>query len=149
MSWASGFRGVAIAAFVTSAVACSSISTVRVQPENVHVGKGLRPIAVVHAQVTSFELLFFEIPGHVSLDYVVNRMLIHAAKQMGADKVVDIKVDITPDDGIWVLRKLIGWRSAQASGLAVVAEDETPSAVPSAASPPATGPATPAPTPSK
>jgi hypothetical protein len=136
MSW---FRAVAIAAFVTLAAACSSISTVRVQSENVHVGKGLRPIAVVHAQVTSFELLFFEIPGHVSLDYVVNRMLIHAAKQLGADKVVDIKVDITPDDGIWVLRRILGWRSAQASGVAVVVEDESPPAAPSAtpASPPA------------
>lgn len=143
MSW---LRGVAIAAFVTSALACSSISTVRVQPENVHVAKGLRPIAIVHAKVTSFELLFFEIPGHISLDYVVNRMLIHAAKQMGADKVVDIKVDITPDDGIWVLRRILGWRSAEASGLAVVVEDEAP---PPAASAPATPPAAPAPTSSK
>jgi hypothetical protein len=140
MSW---LRGVAIAAFVTSAVGCSSISTVRVQPENVHVAKGLRPIAIVHAQVTSFELLFFEIPGHVSLDYVVNRMLIHAAKQLGADKVVDIKVDITPDDGIWVLRRLIGWRSAEASGVAVVVEDEV------APVPSPTPPAAPAPTPTK
>ncbi len=140
MSW---FRGVAIAACVTLAVACSSISTVRVQPENVHVGKGLRPIAVVHAQVTSFELLFFEIPGHISLDYVVNRMLIHAAKQLGADKVVDIKVDITPDDGIWVLRRIIGWRSAQASGVAVVVEDEPPSSAPPET--PATPSAAPAP----
>jgi hypothetical protein len=143
MSW---LRGVVIAAFVTSAVACSSISTVRVQPENVHVAKGLRPIAVVHAQVTSFELLFFEIPGHVSLDYVVNRMLIHAAKQLGADKVVDIKVDITPDDGIWVLRRILGWRSAQASGVAVVVEGEP---APTPAGPSPTPPAAPAPTPTK
>src|SRR5262245_42083611 len=143
MSW---LRGVAIAAFVTSAVACSSISTVRVQPENVHVGKGLRPIAIVHAKVTSFELLFFEIPGHVTLDYVVNRMLIHAAKQMGADKVVDIKVDITPDDGIWVVRRIFGWRSAEASGLAVVVEDEAPAPPPATAPTP---PAAPAPTPAK
>jgi hypothetical protein len=142
MSW---LRGVVIAAFVTSTVACSSISTVRVQPENVHVAKGLRPIAVVHAQVTSFELLFFEIPGHVTLDYVVNRMLIHAAKQLGADKVVDIKVDITPDDGIWVLRRIIGWRSAQASGVAVVVEDDpaAPTPAPPTPAPPA------APTPNK
>ena len=147
MSW---LRGVAIAGFVTSALACSSISTVRVQPENVHVAKGLRPIAVVHAQVTSFELLFFEIPGHVTLDYVVNRMLIHAAKQMGADKVVDIKVDITPDDGVWLLRRIIGWRSAQASGVAVVVEDEAPpAAAPPSPSPPPTPPAGPAPTPNK
>ena len=38
------------------------------------------------------------------------------AKALGADKVVDIKVDITPEDGIWTLRRLLGWRSAEASG---------------------------------
>jgi hypothetical protein len=142
MSW---LRGVAIAGFVTLAMACSSISTVRVQPENVQVGKGLRPIAVVHAQVTSAYFLFLPIPGRVSLDYVVNRMLIHAAKQLGADKVVNIQVDITPGDGIWTLRKLLGWRSAEASGIAVVVEDEA-SAAPV---PPATEPSAPAPAPTK
>src|SRR5579871_5628059 len=95
----------AVVAAITLA-ACSSISTVRVQPENVHVGAHLRPIAVIHAQVTSAYLLFIPIPGHVDLDHVVNRMLIAAAKTLGADKVVDIRVDITPDDGVWVLRKL-------------------------------------------
>ena len=78
---------------------------------------------MVHAQVTSAYLLFIPIPGGVDLDRVVNRMLIAAAKTLGADKVVDIKVDITPDDGIWTLRKLLGWRSAEASGIAVVDED--------------------------
>jgi len=120
MSWR---RAALVAAFVTFAAACSSISTVRVQPDNVHVAPGLRPIAIVHAQVTSAYFLFLAIPGKVNLDYVVNRMLLHAAKQLGADKVVDIKVDITPSDGIWTLRKLIGWRSAQASGIAVVVEN--------------------------
>jgi hypothetical protein len=149
MSW---LRGVVIAAFVTFAAgaACSSISTVRVQPENVQVAKGLRPIAVVHAQVTSAYFLFLAIPGKVSLDYVVNRMLIHAAKQLGADKVVDIKVDITPSDGIWTLRKLIGWRSAQASGVAVVVEDEAaPASAPAANSQIASPPTAPAPSPAK
>lgn len=125
MAWR---RAALIAAFVTLAAACSSISTVRVQPDNVHVAPGLRPIAVVHAQVTSAYFLFLAIPGKVNLDYVVNRMLLHAAKQLGADKVVDIKVDITPSDGIWTLRKLIGWRSAEASGIAVVVEDAPPPA---------------------
>lgn len=140
MSW---LRVVVLAAFVTSAAACSSISTVRVQPDNVHVQPGLRPIAIVHAQVTSAYFLFLAIPGKVNLDYVVNRMLLHAAKQLGADKVVDIKVDITPSDGIWTLRKLIGWRSASASGIAVVVEDQraspggavTPPAAPQAPAP--------------
>jgi hypothetical protein len=105
------------------AAACSSVSTVRVQPETIHVGPNLRPIAVIHAQVTSAYLLFIPIPGGVDLDRVVNRMLLPTAKALGADKVVDIRIDFTPDTGIWTLRRLIGWRSAWASGVAVVVED--------------------------
>ena len=134
MSW---LRGLVLATFVTFVAACSSISTVRVQPESVHVQPGLRPIAIVHAQVTSAYFLFLAIPGKVNLDYVVNRMLLHAAKQLGADKVVDIKVDITPSDGIWTLRKLLGWRSAQASGVAVVIEDAPAVPAPVPVTPPA------------
>lgn len=121
MAW---LRRGGLAICVTCAIACSSISTVRVQPDSLYVGPHLRPIAVVHAQVTSAYFLFLAIPGHVSLDQVVNRMLVVAAKTLGADKVVDVKVDITPDDGIWTLRKLLGWRSAEASGIAVVVEPE-------------------------
>ena len=117
---------------LTTVAACSSLSTVRVQGENVYAGAHLRAIAVVHAQVTSAYLLFIAIPGHVDLDHVVNRMLIAAAKTLGADKVVDVKVDITPDDGIWTLRKLLGWRSAEASGIAVVVEDDAAPAAPPA-----------------
>jgi hypothetical protein len=119
-----GLGHLAAVAIIGAAVtACTSISTVRVQPENLYVGPHLRPLAVVHAQITSASLLFIPIPGHVELDTVVNQMLIAAAKQLGADKVVDIKVDITPDDGVWALRRLLGWRSAEASGIAVVVDD--------------------------
>src|SRR4249919_2712905 len=105
---------------------CSSITTVRVQPETVYAGPRLRPIAVIHAQVTSAYLLWIPIPGHVDLDYVVNRMLLATAKALGADKVVDIQVDITPETGIWTLRKMLGYRSATASGVAVMVEPERP-----------------------
>ena len=115
---------VAVVLAAAAAAACSSITTVRVQPETVFVGPHLRPIAVIHAQVTSAYLLWIPIPGHVDLDYVVNRMLLATAKALGADKVVDIKVDITPENGIWTLRKLIGYRSASASGVAVMIEPE-------------------------
>ncbi len=121
-------RRIVLAAALAASAACSSITTVRVQPETVHVGAHLRPIAVIHAQVTSAYLLWIPIPGHVDLDYVVNRMLLATAKTLGADKVVDIKVDITPDNGIWTLRKLIGYRSASASGIAVMIEPEAPPA---------------------
>ena len=110
--------------------ACSSIQTVRVQPESVYAGPHLRPIAIIRTHVTSAYVLFIPIPGHVDLDRVVNTMLIGAAKALGADKVVDIKVDITPEDGIWTLRRVLGWRSAEASGIAVVVEPGEAAAVP-------------------
>ena len=108
-----------------AAAGCSSVSTVRVQPENVAVGPGLRPIAAIQVNATSGYFLFVPIPGGVDLDRVINRMLIVAAKTMGADKVANLQFDITPDSGIWTLRKLIGWRSAQASGVAVQVEAPT------------------------
>ncbi|HSN30617.1 MAG TPA: hypothetical protein VLT45_30230 [Kofleriaceae bacterium] len=120
---------------VCAACACSSVQTVRIQGENVYAGQHLRPIAIVHAQVTSAYVLFLALPGHVDLDHVVNRMLLPAAKMLGADKVVDIKVEITPDSGVWVLRQLVGWRTAEASGVAVVVEPDTEAAPP--APPPA------------
>jgi hypothetical protein len=112
-----------VVAAVVAVAGCSSISTVRVQPETIHVDKGLKPIAIIHAQVTSWYILFFGVPGHVDLDQVVNRMLLPTAKALGADKVVNIKVDITPDGGIWAIRKLFWYRSAEASGVAVVVEE--------------------------
>ncbi len=123
-----------LAVLLCAAAACSSVQTVRVQPDNVYVGPHLRPIAIVHAQVTSAYFMFIGIPGHVDLDHVVNRMLLPAAKLLGADKVVDVKVDLTPDDGVWTLRKVLGWRTAEASGVAVVVEPETvdPNAPPAA-----------------
>jgi hypothetical protein len=125
-------RRIVLVAMLATA-ACSSISTVRVQPETVHVGPHLRPIAVIHAQVTSAYLFWIPIPGHVDLDYVVNRMLLATAKALGADKVVDIRVDITPENGIWTLRKLLGYRSAEASGIAVMVEPEGSAAAAGAA----------------
>ena len=101
---------------------CSSLSIARVQPENVAVGPGLRPIAVIQADAITGYLLFIPVPGGVSLDRVVNRMLIVAAKTLGADKVANLRFDQTPDGGIWAIRKILGWRSATASGVAVQIE---------------------------
>jgi hypothetical protein len=121
-------RRLVLAAVLAASAACSSISTVRVQPETVYVGPHLRPIAVIHAQITSAYFLWIAIPGHVDLDYIVNRMLLATAKTLGADKVVDIQVDMTPENGIWTLRKMLGYRSATASGVAVMVEPEPPAA---------------------
>lgn len=127
---------------LAGAAGCSSVSVVRVQSDNVYVGPNLRPIAVVHAQATTGYLLFLPIPGGVDLDRVVNRMLIIAAKTLGADKVANLRVDITPDGGVWTLRKILGWRSAEASGIAVVVDE--PVDVKASEGPEPTGPAAPA-----
>jgi len=111
-----------LAALLSTSVACSAVSTVRIQPENVAAGPGLRPIAAIQVNASSFYFLFVPIPGKVNLDRVVNRMLIVAAKTMGADKIADLEFDVTPDSGVWTLRKLLGWRSARASGVAVQVE---------------------------
>jgi len=110
----------AIAAVAALALgACSSVSTVRLQPENVDVGPGLEAVAAIQADASSAYVLFVPIPGGVDLDRVVNRMLIVAAKTMGADKIVGLHFDVTPSSGLSLLRQLLGWRSATASGIAV------------------------------
>jgi hypothetical protein len=98
--------------------ACTSLTTVRLQPDAVDVGPGLRPIAGIQANAISAYILFIPIPG-VDLDKAVNQMLVVAAKTMGADKIANLQFEITPDGGFWAWRKLLGWRSAQASGIAV------------------------------
>lgn len=119
-----------ILVILVTLAACSSLSTVRLQPENVEAGPGMRPVAAIQANAISWYVLFVPIPGGVSLDRTVNRMLIVAAKTMGADKIVNLQFSVTPDTGIWSLRKLFLWRSARASGIAV--QVETPAADPGA-----------------
>src|SRR5689334_11298439 len=121
-------RRIVLVAALATAAACSSITTVRVQPEHVFVGSHLRPIAVIHAQVTSAYLLWIPIPGHVDLDYVVNRMLLGTAKMLGADKVHAVKAENALYTGISPLRNRFGCRSAPASGVAVTIDQETASA---------------------
>lgn len=97
---------------------CSHVSTVRLQPDAIAVEPGHRPIAGIQANAISMYALFIPIPG-VDLDKVVNQMLVVAAKTIGADKIANLRFDIDPDGGIWALRKLAFYRSAQASGIAV------------------------------
>jgi hypothetical protein len=98
---------------------CSSLHVVRVQPETVDVGPGLRPIAAIQASVSSFYLLFIPIPGGVNLDRVVNRMLIVTAKTMGADKIAQLRFHIDSCIGFWCFWKILGQQDAWASGIAV------------------------------
>jgi hypothetical protein len=135
--------------------ACAQVSTVRLQAETIEVGPGLRPIAAIQADATSAYVLFVPLPGGVDLDRVVNRMLVVAAKTMGADKIAQLSFEVTPDGGIWALKKLLGWRSARARGIAVQltsvpdpdAEQGPEPAAPAA--PPAPGAPAPAPAPAQ
>lgn len=102
----------------TALCACSHLSTVRLQPDAVEVGPNLRPIAGIQANAISLYVLFVPMPG-VDLDKTVNQMLVVAAKTMGADKIANLQFDVTPNGGVWALRKLLGWRSSRASGIAV------------------------------
>lgn|SRR5689334_14058940 len=140
-------RSVTLALAACLVGGCSTVSTVRLQPENVDVGPGMRPIAAIQANVTSFYLLFIPMPGGVSLDRAVNRMLIVTAKTMGADKIVNLQFDVTPSGGIWSLRMLLGYRSAEAKGIAVqidnpvdTKKDEGPEPSPASTSAPGTTP---------
>jgi hypothetical protein len=100
-----------------AAAACSSVSTVRLRPEDVDVGAGMRPIAGVQAEVTTFYLLYIPIPGDISLDRVVNRMLIVAAKTMGADKITGLSFAVECPN--FCFAKLLGTVGARATGIAV------------------------------
>lgn len=113
------FLASAALAVLLGAAGCSAVTTVRLQPEAIEAGPGLRPIAGIQANATSAYLLFIPVPGGVSLDRVVNQLLVVTAKTMGADKVTNLQFDVTPESGVYALRKLVGWRSARASGIAV------------------------------
>jgi len=109
---------IALALALVTSVACSHVSTVRLSPDSVEAGPNRRPIAGIQANAISFYFLFVPVPG-VDLDRTVNQMLIATAKTMGADKIANLRFEIDPDGGIWALRKLLGWRSSRASGVAV------------------------------
>lgn len=103
---------------------CSSVATVRLMPETVHVAPGVRAVAGIEATVSSFYLAFIPIPGGVDLDNVVNRMLIVSAKTMGADKVANLTFH--HDCPNFCLSKILGVVSAHASGIAVQVEAPPP-----------------------
>jgi hypothetical protein len=112
-------------AVALAATGCTNLSSARIQPDAIEAGANLRPIAAIQADAISAYVLFIPLPG-VELDQVVNQMLIVAAKTMGADKVANLTFEITPDGGIWALRKLLGYRSARASGIAVQVTEPSP-----------------------
>ncbi len=141
---------IAVAAAALGTAGCTSLHTVRVQPETVDVGPGLRPVAGIQAHATSLYLLFIPIPG-VNLDEVVNQMVIVAAKTMGADKIAQLEFHIDSTIGFWCFWGALCQRDAWAKGIAVQLmappEDVAADQGPEPAAPPATPASTAAPAP--
>lgn len=106
-----------LAAAALLLAACSSIEVVRLRPENVDVGPGLKAIAAIEATVSTAYVLFVPIPGGVSLERVVNAKLLAAARSIGADKVVGVHVE--NECPAFCLSRLLGAVTARASGIAV------------------------------
>jgi hypothetical protein len=110
-------RSLALLALLASA--CTGVHTVRLQPETIDVGPGMRPIAGIQANASSFYFLFIPIPGDVDLDHVVNRLLIVAAKTMGADKITQLHFHVDSCQPSMCFWHFLGVQNAEASGIAV------------------------------
>ena len=117
-------RSVAAALALCLGAACTSISTVRLQPEAIAVGPGLRPVAAIEATASTMYFLFIPIPGGVELDRVVNRMLIVAAKTMGADRIANLSFHA--ECPAMCPSRFLGFVSTYASGIAVQVEAPPP-----------------------
>ena len=115
-----------IASVVAVAVACSScasVDVVRIQPGTVKVPKGMEVLAGIQAVSMGFYFFTLGIP-EADLDKTINEMLLKKAKALGADKVINLRFDVTPSHGIWFLTKLFWWRVATAWGVAVVEQKD-------------------------
>lgn len=111
---------------------CSSVDVVRLQPDLVHVPKGMEPVAGIQATCLGFYLFTLGMP-EADLEKAVNELLVKEARKIGADKVMNLRFDATPGHGVWWLLKLLGFRSASAWGVAI---KEEPDAEEGSAAPP-------------
>jgi hypothetical protein len=103
------------------AAGCSSVDVVRLQPDQLHLPKGMEPIAGIQTTCLGFYLFTLGLP-EADLEKAVNELLMKEAKKIGADKVMDLRFDATPSHGLWWLTKLLGFRMASAWGIAIRAE---------------------------
>ena len=100
---------------------CASVDVVRLQPDLLQTPEGTEPLAGIQTTCLGFYLFTVGIP-EADLDKAVNELLFKEAKKLGADRIIDLRFSATPGGGIWWLTKLLGFRSATASGIAVVAQ---------------------------
>lgn len=102
--------------------ACTSVELVRLRTGPPRVGDTRAQDVLVGVQTSclGFYVGTIGIPT-CDLDRVLNELLHGAAKQIGAERLLELRLEGTPDSGIWWLTKLLWFRSARASALAVVA----------------------------
>ncbi len=102
---------------------CSSVDVVRLQPDLVDVPKGMEPVAGIQATCLGFYLFTLGMP-EADLEKAVNELLMKEAQKVGAQRVMNLHFDATPESGVWWLTKLLGFRSATAWGVAVREEPD-------------------------
>ena len=100
---------------------CSSVEIVRLQPDLLQTPKGTEPLAAIQVTTMGFFLMTLGLP-EADLDRAVNELLLKEAKKLGADRVINLRFDVTPSHGIWYLTKLLWFRVATAWGIAVVSK---------------------------
>jgi hypothetical protein len=100
---------------------CASVDVVRIQPDLLKTPEGTEPLAGIQARCTGFYLFTLGIP-EATLDKVINEMLLKKARELGADRIINLQFDATPSHGWWWITKLLWWRSASATAIAVVKE---------------------------
>ena len=113
----------AIAAVLVFAVGCSSVEIVRLQPDILHTPRGTEPLAALQATCMGFYFFTLGLP-EADLDKAVNELLIAEAKKIGADKLINLRFDVTPSHGFWFITKLLWFRVATAWAVAVIADSE-------------------------
>ena len=117
-------RALVLVLVLTSFVAgCSSVEIVRLQPDLLHTPRGTEPLAAIQVTTMGFFLFTLGLP-EADLDKAVNELLLKEARKIGADKVINLRFDVTPSHGIWFLTKLLWFRVATAWGVAVVSRPE-------------------------
>lgn len=113
--------GLVTVASVVVALSCSSVDVVRLQPDLIEVPEGMEPVAGIQATCIGFYIFTLGLPD-ADLEKAVNELLMTEARKLGAERVMNLRFEATPESGIWWLTKLLGFRSASASGVAIKRE---------------------------
>jgi hypothetical protein len=106
-------------------LSCSSVDVLRVQTGPPVVG-GLAQddiVVAIRARCLGFYVGTIGIPS-CDLDTVMNGLLRETGKALGADRLLEVRFEATPDSGVWWLTKLLWFRQARVSALAVIGRTE-------------------------